>query len=255
MRRHVRAYLLQRYHQDRIPGFDPDADPNLFSVLGTVRGFQSGAEILNRADFEAWLKKNAKSLRDSVADWIPSQLSPEDRQELLDDMAADCLKSIDDALKGKVLGGEKFFEEPDGEGVEVQEEEGEEVPSEKAQTGKLLDRLLYSGVLPRYAFPTDVAPFNVFDIDRSTDFRPVMKFAPSQSLPVALSQYAPGKTVWISGKCYTSGAIYSPMWEDRVEAWQNRRLYRECSDCHFAQTVPLDEGLKRGDRQGRLVDA
>lgn len=246
VRRHVRAYLLQRYHLDRIPGFDPDADPNLFSVLGTVPGFQSGAEVLNRADFEAWLKKNAKSLRDSVADWIPSQLSPEDRQELLDDMAADCLKAIDDALKGKVLGGEKVFEEPDGEGVEVQEEEGEEVPPEKAQTGKLLDRLLYSGVLPRYAFPTDVAPFNVFDIDRSTDFRPVMKFAPSQSLPVALSQYAPGKTVWISGKCYTSGAIYSPMWEDRVEAWQNRRLYRECSDCHFAQTVPLDEGLKPG---------
>jgi hypothetical protein len=111
---------------------------------------------------------------------------------------------------------------------------------------KLLDRLLYRGVLPRYAFPTDVATFNVFDLDRSTSFRPIMKFAPSQSLPVALSQYAPGKTVWISGKCYTSGAIYAPMADDRFNAWQNRRLYRECSECHFAEAVPLESGLKPG---------
>ena len=34
----------------------------------------------------------------------------------------------------------------------------------------LLDRLLYKGVLPRYAFPTDVATFFVFDIDKSTPY-------------------------------------------------------------------------------------
>jgi hypothetical protein len=125
----------------------------------------------------------------------------------------------------------------------VQEEVGEERPPEKALTGTLLDRLLYKGVLPRYAFPTDVATFSVFDKERSTPYRPIMKFAPSQGLPVALSQYAPGKQVWISGKCYTSAAIYSPMSEDRVDAWQNRRLYRECSECGFAETVKIDEGL------------
>lgn len=72
-----------------------------------------------------------------------------------------------------------------------------------------------------------------------------MRFAPSQGLPVALSQYAPGKQVWISGKCYTSGAIYSPMSEDRFDAWQNRRLYRECSECGFAETVKIDTSLER----------
>ena len=47
---------------------------------------------------------------------------------------------------------------------------------------KLLDRLLYRGVLPRYAFPTDVASFYVFNRDLSTPFRPKMLFAPSQGL-------------------------------------------------------------------------
>ena len=38
-RRHVIAYLLQRYHQDRLPQIDPEDQPQLFEVLGTVRGF------------------------------------------------------------------------------------------------------------------------------------------------------------------------------------------------------------------------
>jgi ATP-dependent helicase YprA (DUF1998 family) len=249
VQRHIRAFLLQSYHQDRIPGFDPDADPNLFSVLGTVEGFKSGGEILNRTDFANWLKSNEAALRERVADWIPDELSDDDRKALLKEMVIDVLKAIDEALSAKSLGGDKVTEEDGEEALEVPDEEGEEAPPEKALTGKLLDRLLYRGVLPRYAFPTDVAPFNVFDVDRSTSFRPIMKFAPSQSLPVALSQYAPGKTVWIAGKCYTSGAIYAPMPDDRFDAWQNRRLYRECSECHFAETVPLDSGLKPGVAQ------
>jgi len=73
-----------------------------------------------------------------------------------------------------------------------------------------------------------------------------MRFAPSQGLPVALSQYAPGKQIWISGKCYSSGAVYSAMPDERYNAWQDRRLYRECRACGFAETVPLGM-LERGD--------
>ncbi|MCA1602259.1 MAG: DEAD/DEAH box helicase, partial [Acidobacteria bacterium] len=35
-RRHVTAYLLQRYHQDRLPDIAPEEQPHLFAVLGTV---------------------------------------------------------------------------------------------------------------------------------------------------------------------------------------------------------------------------
>ena len=66
-----------------------------------------------------------------------------------------------------------------------------------------------------------------------------MKFSPSQGLPIALSQYAPGKQIWISGKCYSSGAIYSTMSDDRFNAWESRRMYQECGQCGFARTQPL----------------
>jgi ATP-dependent helicase YprA (DUF1998 family) len=251
-RRHIRAFLLQRYHQDRILAFDPAANPDLFSVLGTVSDFQSVTARLNRTDFAKWLAQHASVLRERVASWIPDKLSEADRKQLLENMAADCLDAIDEALGGTAPTGQKILEDAGAgdtseEEGEAPPEAGEETSGQKTLNGKLLDRLLYKGVLPRYAFPTDVAAFSVFDVDRSTSHRPVMKFAPSQSLPVALSQYAPGKQVWISGKCYTSGAVYSPMAEDRYRAWQNRRLYRECVECSFAETVPVDAGVKTGD--------
>jgi len=246
VKRHVRAYLLQAYHQVRLPAFDPDANPDLFSVLGSVEDFKTAGSVLNAADFKEWLGANESELRERVASWIPEELTGELREAVLDQMVEDCASEVDMAIANDAVEGErleKADDEADDDGGEVQEEVGEEAPPEKALTGTLLDRLLYKGVLPRYAFPTDVATFNVFDKERSTEFRPIMKFAPSQGLPVALSQYAPGKQVWISGKCYTSAAIYSPMSEDRFAAWQNRRLYRECSECGFAETVKIDVGL------------
>jgi ATP-dependent helicase YprA (DUF1998 family) len=240
-RRHIRAFLLQNYHQDRLPDIDPAQPHDLFSVLGKVSDFRNGTAILNRTDFEKWLSDNENRLQERVDSWIPRELSQEDRATLLSTMRADCLKAIDGAIRLRPSAeGGKGDEEDTAEGEDVPEE-GEERPVHDLETGKLLDRLLYSGVLPRYAFPTDVATFHVFDQARSSNFRAVMRFAPSQGLPIALSQYAPGKQIWISGKCYSSGAIYSPMRDERYDAWKARKLYRECSVCEFANTVRLDE--------------
>ena len=132
-------------------------------------------------------------------------------------------------------------------GVEVPNDGGAEREDRTPTSVYLLDRLLYKGVLPRYAFPTDVATFFVFDIDKSTRYRTEFRYTPSQGLALALSQYAPGKEVWVSGKLFVSGAIYSPMRNELFEAWQNRRLYYECSVCHYARTQFLSEGSK-GER-------
>ena len=48
---------------------------------------------------------------------------------------------------------------PGAGGLEVPAETGEEAPPDDAVQENLLDRLLYKGILPRYAFPTDVATF------------------------------------------------------------------------------------------------
>jgi ATP-dependent helicase YprA (DUF1998 family) len=243
--RHIRAWLLQNYHQAKLPRVDSSQDQSLFSVLGSVSGFKGSTALLNRKDFEQWLRSNESLLKVRVASWLPESLDPDTAQQLMQDMIADCLKAIDDAL-AEIVESETDTQEDDDETTEVPDEEGS-TPSQLGRTSMLLDRLLYCGVLPRYAFPTDVATFSVFNRELSTGFRHVLRFAPSQSLPVALSQYAPGKQVWISGKCYESGAIYSTMRNDRKEAYANRRLYRECSICGFADTKPVGLDLKVKD--------
>lgn len=126
--------------------------------------------------------------------------------------------------------------------IEVPAEAGEEQPAGDVLQENLLDRLLYKGVLPRYAFPTDVATFYVFDPANSQRGLPAFRFTPSQGLAVALSQFAPGKEVWIANKRYKSGAIYSPIKGERSRAWHQKRLYYECRNCHYARTQSVAEG-------------
>ena len=248
VRRHIRAYLLQSYHQDRISKVDPGHPHDLFSVLGTVSGFRDRASILNRADFEGWLSEHGERIRDRVSSWIPEDLDAEDRRVLLAELADDCLDAIDAAI-GNGSGGQEVSGSADIDvRPEVSAEEGEEHPWQHAGTESLLDRLLYCGKLPRYAFPTDVATFHVFDLNRSSRFRPIMRFAPQQGLPTALTQYAPGKQVWISGKCYTSGAIYSANPSDRYAAWESKRIYMECGECGFATTYAVDQASRNETR-------
>ena len=246
VRRHIRAFLLQCYHQDRIPAIDSDQNHDLFSVLGTVAEFRDPASVLNRRDFANWLEEHEDALRSRVALWIPQELIPQDRASLLTGLVQDCVEAIDGAIGLVPEGAEPCGDSHAAAEAELQPEEGEESPQQAAGTDKLLDRLLYCGKLPRYAFPTDVATFHVFDTDRSTRFRPIMRFAPQQGLSVALSQYAPGKQVWISGKCYTSSAIYSVHPSDRFAAWESRRIYMECENCGFARTYAVGEA-RRGE--------
>jgi len=253
-RRHVTAYLLQRYHQAKLPEIEPEAQPHLFAVLGTVQDFKNPKKVLNRPDLEEWLRSNEAALKADVAAWLPSEMSAGDRQRLLDSLVEGTLQPIDEAIEydpgaARTAGASVAAEPPAAEGegdtsLEGPDEEGEERPGRDPASENLLDRLLYKGVLPRYAFPTDVASFHVFDPDRSTYYRPAFRFTPSQGLPVALSQYAPGKEVWIGSKLWTSGAVYSPMRNDRYRAWLTRRLYYECRYCHYAKTTTLDDGTR-----------
>lgn len=248
VRRHIRAFLLQNYHQDRLPEIDPNRRHDLFSVLGTVSEFRRKTAVLNRDDFASWLREHDKQLQKRVSTWIPAELKPEDRTTLLRGMVEDCLKAVDEAIRPGPGEADDDAEADDESGSEEAAEEGEERPRQASSPGKLLDRLLYCGKLPRYAFPTDVATFHVFDRDRSSRFRPIMRFAPSQGLPIALTQYAPGKQVWISGKCYTSGAIYSVMSDDRFTAWESKRIYMECSVCGFANAFPIGKANRNETR-------
>ncbi|MEU3469757.1 DEAD/DEAH box helicase [Streptomyces sp. NPDC006687] len=254
VQRHVIAYLLQRYHQDRLPAIQPEDQPQLFEVLGQVTSFTGTTSPLNRTDLEEWLKSKENVLREEVAAWLPDELSADARTEVLQAIVTRTLFEIDRALEldldgspveantveDPLLNSEQEVEPP----IELDAEE----PNARRSQKNLLDRLLYKGVLPRYAFPTDVVAFHVFDVNSSTRFNTYFQYAASQGLTVALSQYAPGKVVWIDNKEWTSGAIYSPVQKERYQAWQERLLYFECQDCHYAKHFPLDEA-ERGEER------
>lgn len=248
VRRHIRAFLLQNYHQAKIPENISSQNSDLFSVLGTVADFRKKDSILNRNDFASWLLENIDGLKQDIASWIPVELGIQDREILLNQFIDDCLGAIDEAIKpdgDEIKKEQHAHDENDSEEIL---EVGNERPHQASRPANLLDRLLYCGKLPRYAFPTDVATFHVFDRERSTPFRPLLRFSPQQGLPIALTQYAPGKQVWIAGKCYTSGAIYSVMLQDRYKAWEDKRIYMECSTCGFAKTFPIGKAERNEKR-------
>lgn len=251
VRRHVTAYLLQRYLQVRLPTVTPDQQPHLFEVLGSVSDFKNPQSVLSRRDLAEWMRSNESALCADVSAWVPSELAAEDRSDLLARLVDQTLAPIDEAIgyaeQASRANSGSTTSAPTGEmeiPLEIPEEEGDERPGSTEIDESLLNRLLYKGVLPRYAFPTDVASFHVFDVGRSTGYRPAFQFTPSQGLSMALSQYAPGKEVWIANKLWTSGAIYSPVSEDRYRAWQTRRYYYECSRCHYALTVRIEDGSR-----------
>lgn len=254
-RRHVTAFLLQRYHQDRLPTIEPEEQPQLFEVLGTVKAFLGTTSALNRSDFADWLKANEVQLREEVESWLPFDLGTI-RSKVIEGLVSDTLYSIDAALdieNGEdravpIAGDSRDDQQSTSNKAEEPPTDEAEAPSEPRSQVNLLDRLLYKGVLPRYAFPTDVVSFHVFDRNKSERFRTEFLYTPSQGLDVALSQYAPGKVVWIDNKEWTSDAIYAPMSVDRSRAWLQRWLYFECRVCHYAMHLPPTEA-GRGEQR------
>src|SRR5262249_26278870 len=152
-----------------------------------------------------WLASNESELREEVDAWLPDEIDGDARDELLERLVKTTLEGIDYALDVKsggssYTGGGENAEPPAGEeggdasaeegtegavanGSGPTEDGGEQLSAQRARSN-LLDRLLYKGVLPRYAFPTDVVSFHIFDEDRSTSFRPVFQYEPSQGLSV-----------------------------------------------------------------------
>ena len=101
---------------------------------------------------------------------------------------------------------------------------------------KLLDRLFAQGVLPSYAFPTDVVTFHVFDKAASTERKAKLRYSPQLGLNQALSSYAPGREVWVNGERHYSFAIWTPFKRvDCRRAWTESKVYFECSRCGYAR--------------------
>ncbi len=73
----------------------------------------------------------------------------------------------------------------------------------KFATGKsLLDSLYEEGIIPTYSFPKNVVSFFANDIEGKTQYQP------ERGLDVAISEYAPGRTIIIDKNTFQIGGLY-----------------------------------------------
>jgi hypothetical protein len=86
-KRHVTAYILQRYHQARIGNISQQSQQintsdQLFEVLGNVEDFMNKKSVLNIHDLKIWLEEGNVTTAE-VADWLPTEIEKSRREEIL----------------------------------------------------------------------------------------------------------------------------------------------------------------------------
>ena len=231
-RRQAFAYLIGRFQQDRIDTVGGSSD--VLSSLGSVADFLRGADdVFSLKGSKQWIVDNHVDLYDDLERLFIMSCSTLDADDLLDRMVTiletHLIVPVDSALPLLAKANNIDDEDTEDEAMEDTVDDDHGV----VDNGKLLDRLFDAGLLPRYAFPTDVATFSVFE-EMTDPWNPKCRYSPQQGLNAALSQYAPGHEVWVNGKRYLSLGLYSKRDEDRIAAYKARRLCYQCQVCNYA---------------------
>jgi ATP-dependent helicase YprA (DUF1998 family) len=267
------------------------ATSNLFTALGTLSEFQSGSEdTFSFTGLAKWLHDHSQFVSHALEHLVPSEVSKRQdfiagiSKSLLDALRAvkagprqSTDGTIAQAAQPVAAGDDEDDEgSADEDGVELplqrqasdspanepdtaddadgdtdDERASKAEESESVDEATLLERLFAKAVLPRYAFPTDVIKFYVFDEDPGNYFHalnPPMKYQPQLGVDAALSQYAPGKEVYVDGKPYVSFAVWAPF-NELFERWKKREVFYECKKCGFIQVTASDPQHLPGNTQ------
>lgn len=280
VRRHCFALLMSMFQIEAIPDISSgDVSANVFESLGMLREFRSGGvEDFSYAGLEAWLGTESDRVRGAISEVTPAAVLEVEPDFVADvpralltalrevgagpvapeEVGAGLSPAVDELLKEggeEAKGGRKLLvdwgDDVDFDGLDATAAQGTEAPNDKGvedspngglDPEKLLDRLFDRAVLPRYAFPTDVVTFHVFDPAASTERQAVLKYSPQLGLNQALSGYAPGREVWVNGERHYSFAIWTPFnRRDCWQAWFAMRIYFECDRCGYARVEPRSD--------------
>lgn len=80
----------------------------------------------------------------------------------------------------------------------------EKYKNNRGEMESLLDSFYKEGIMPTYSFPKDVVGFYIEDREGKKIIE-----KPDRSLDIAIQEYAPGRTIVVNKKTYTSGGLYS----------------------------------------------
>lgn len=246
------AFLLGRFQQARVIA---SSNPNIFESLGLTDDFLHGdAAGFSLSGLKQWLMAGRADLIADINRLFGASCLSLDAGALLDQWPIRLEETLGLATEkvsgpqGQTASALNSSANDDEEYDDPIEEDSAENDKSGAGSGKLLDQLFALGMMPRYAFPTDVATFAVFE-DHPDPYRPQLAYSPQQSLNAALGQYAPGRSVWIDGKSHMSMGVWSSFDDERWKAYEARKLYFHCQVCDFATLKDKSEG-----RPGLFID-
>ncbi|MEW8645699.1 MAG: DEAD/DEAH box helicase [Candidatus Thiodiazotropha endolucinida] len=209
--RHVFAQLLQDFF--RPLAFGP-VSPDIFTVLGDTWSFFKTDTQTSFVAFKRWVRESdegKQSLQRAQA-WMPDGLN-----------AVEVAESM------------------------ISELEMREPESQEGLETSFVEFLFAHGMLPSYAFPTDLCSLQIQESvpGGHGGFRVVEQA--QQGLRIALSEYAPGRLVVLNKKTYRVGTVASsgPDTEvDRAAAlFDQGKVYRHCVQCSYtAGFIQGDDG-------------
>ncbi|MGX9147282.1 DEAD/DEAH box helicase [Mesorhizobium sp. 128a] len=245
-RRHIAAYLFQTFFHSYMDNHDVTVGAGssaLFRALGKATDFFLGEPMsgLDVVSFDAWVRQDLIApngrLRPLIRNWLPDDLrvAPRTIDVWIEDEAENLLATLAGfkAELAAAMAGET------GENATAGDEDDDKRSEREAITDQeLLEFLFAKGLLPSYAFPTDLSSFLVERLkQRNNEWKMEVIERPQQSIGKALSEYAPGRLIVINKETYRSGGVVAntlPDVENRAEAiFRGRRTLVHCENCSF----------------------
>lgn len=232
LERHINAYLVQRFFHETVPADSGAGTYQLFESLGTVEQFLSDAHSCSLARMEAWLGGHEEQLENELRHWVPTHSYGLDEEIPGVDTTIDTAVSRLHQRLLSVLPIDAYKRRDQLEGLELE-------ALQRRLEERLLDALIGQAVLPRYAFPTDVVAFWVSKWRKPGEpgGRRVFEYEPQRDLQLALSEYAPTRSLTIDKWRFQSAALFSPYEPTPASILARRQPYTACRSCTF---VSLD---------------
>jgi Domain of unknown function (DUF1998) len=189
--------------------------------------------------FRLWVEQNViapnGSLREQIRSWLPASLRTQPRtvDEWIEHVANQMIEELNSVMRelAPAAAAARDDDDDDDDRNALGDEE-------------LLEFLFSRGMLPSYAFPTDLTSFLVERLTRapnSQQWKMRIVERPQQGINKALSEYAPGRLIVINKAMYRSGGVVAnvlPTVHDRAAP-----LFAEvanlvhCDNCSFVRDL------------------
>jgi ATP-dependent helicase YprA (DUF1998 family) len=247
-RRHVNSHVLQTFFHSRLDALSEEEQdeiaahrPGIMSALGNADEFFEGTGDFSFVEFERWMKAEVlipkSAVVDDVAGWLPSAIFSVEKSSLADAKRKFVREIADTLLRTLTQLRDERVGAVSAVGA-AEEENGAE------DTDDLLDICFDRGLLPSYAFPTDLCSFVIQEWDMTNSrWRINVKERPQMAKAQALSEYAPGRLLVVNKQTYRVGGIFvdgPPTSAPAAALFAGPlRRYVGCSRCSF---VSIEEG-------------